>query len=269
MRRWWKALSRTQQLTVAGLAVTLVIGLVGALPAYVDLARRPTSTTAETAPLGVSAFEVKRVDEIEAELLDADEGTTPDRIKGPFIDVTVRNVGTSTTVVTGAEFRVTVAEIIESCKPQGGPLRISGRYTATLPNPLPNAPFSIRHSIRHEIRPDTADRFAFSLGPKVWSVEAPSLLLYQVDVLLQHDAPSTGPVVAGTALLSFPIYYGSRYGQGQYREFFQAIPASDELNRSVHYNDCIARNRAKTSRFLSLSGSRSPTLAAIGADLRR
>ena len=75
--------------------------------------------------------------------------------------------------------------------------------------------------------------------------------------------------IAGTALLSFPIYYGSRYGQGQYREFFQAIPASDELSRSVHYNDCIARNRAKTSRFLSLSGSRSPTLAAIGADLRR
>jgi hypothetical protein len=171
--------------------------------------------------------------------------------------------------VTGAEFRVKVAEVVELCRPQGGPLRISGRYTATLPDPLPKTPFSIRHSIRHEIKPDSADRFAFSLGPKVWSADAPSLLLYQVDVLIEHDTPSIGPVFAGTALLSFPIYYGSRYGQGQYREFFQAIPVSDEMNKSFHDNDCIARNRAKTSRFLSLSGSRSPTLAAIEADLKR
>ena len=269
MRRWWKALGRTEQIAVAGLAVTLLVGILGALPAYLNWIRDPTSPPRKQVPFQVSAFEVRQVREIKADVIDANEVKIPDKMKAAVIDLTVRNTGTMTTIVTGTEFRVKVAERIDSCKPEGGPLRISGHYTVTLPDPIPRAPFSIKHSIRHEIKPNAADRFALSLGPKVWPIDAPSLLLYQVDVLIHHDDPSTGPVFAGTALLSSPIYLGERYGEGQYREFFDLLPASHEWNELFHYNDCIKKNREKVNRFFQLAGHRSPTIDAIEADTKK
>lgn len=114
-----------------------------------------------------------------------------------------------------------VMERIASCLPEGGPLQISGYYTAQLPYPLPKTPFTTKRSIRREIGPNQVDRFVLSVVPKLVSIEKLNVYLYQVDVLIHHDDPSTpNPIFAGTALLSSPIYKGERYGEEAYRPLF-------------------------------------------------
>jgi hypothetical protein len=159
---------------------------------------------------------------------------------------------------------VKVVEEIDWCYPEGGPLGISGHYSATLPHPFPKTPFSVKHSIKHDVKPNSADRFAFSLGPKWMDLEVPSLVLYQVDVLIHHDVPSIGPVFAGTALLSYPINYGDRYGAGSYRTYFK--PTRGEDDGTV--NACLMENQERARRFFQLSGNRSPVLDVIEADLK-
>jgi hypothetical protein len=194
------------------------------------------------------------------------QGEELDKIKAAFMDITVRNGGVSTTVITGVEFRVKVVEEIDWCYGGGGPLAISGHYSATLPDPLPKTPppFSVKPSIKHEVKPNSADRFAFSLGPKVWPENAANLLLYQVDVLIHHDVPSIGPVFTGTALLSYPIYRWDRYGTGAYRNYFKPSPGEEDAT----LNACFMENQERARRFFQLSRNRSPVLDAVEADLK-
>jgi hypothetical protein len=271
MRKWWKGLGRQYQFAV----VTLVVSVLATLPAYFAFFRPSTSTTisapttSNQAPFRVSAFEVRRkMDIIKANVIVDEEGTKePDQMGAVLIDVTVKNTGPSTTVVTGAEFRVNVMERIASCKPEGGPLQISGYYTAQLPYPLPQTPFTTRRSIRREIKPNHVDRFVLSVGPKTVSMETLNVYLYQVDVLIHHDDPSTpNPLPAGTALLSSPIYSGERFGESEYRPLFgPLLPASDQMNKLYKYNDCIKDNRERAKRFFQLSGHRSPSVDAVEA----
>jgi hypothetical protein len=207
------------------------------------------------------------MDIIKADIIDEEGPKRPDHMGAILIDVTVKNTGPTTTVVTGAEFRVNVMERIASCQPEGGPLQISGYYTAQLPYPLPRTPFITKRSIRREVRPNQVDRFVLSVGPKLMSIEKLNVYLYQVDVLIHHDDTSTpNPIFAGTALLSSPIYQGERYGEEAYRPLFgPLLPASDQMNKLYKINECIEDNRKRAKRFFQLSGHRSPSVDAVEA----
>jgi hypothetical protein len=189
----------------------------------------------------------------------------PDQMAATLIDITVKNTGPATIVVTGAEFRVNFMEHLGPCQGGGGPVRISGYYTIRLPGALPKTPFITKRSIRHEIKPNGVDRFVFSVGVGEVSVDIFDVNLYQFDVLIHHDDPSTpNPVFAGSALLSNPIYAGARYGEEHYREAFgPLVPPSDQSSKK--YNECIEVNREKARRFFQLPGHRAPSVDAIEA----
>jgi hypothetical protein len=150
---------------------------------------------------------------------------------------------------------------------QGGPVLVSGHYTVKLTNPLPAAPFNEKSTIIHEVKPNATDRFDFTVGDKILAAEAAAPSLYQIDVVLHHDDNSMSPVLAGTTLLSSPVFDGEDNGKGEYLEYFRYTSAgTDEENE--RYNQCIDKNRILAQRFFRLAGNRTPVVDTIEADMK-
>jgi hypothetical protein len=174
-----------------------VVALLGLLLAYLSFRedrkanvfterQAATTTSPPKSPLQVAAFKVVSSVEVDAIVSYAGEPDRKDKTYGSLIDVTVKNVGDDSLVLTTAMFEVVRAEPLKECEEGGGPLVITGLYDVPLPKPIPRLPFVARKQLTFEVKPHAADRLAFKIGPRKF-VDGDWPVLYHIQVSLQHD----------------------------------------------------------------------------------
>jgi len=152
-RRQASSLSRRVQLTsrqrrriAQGFGV--VVALLGLLLAYLSFRedrkanvfterQAATTTLPPKSPLQVAAFKVVSSVEVDAIVSYAGEPDRKDKTYGSLIDVTVKNVGDDSLVLTTAMFEVVRAESLKECEEGGGPLVITALYDVPLPKSIP------------------------------------------------------------------------------------------------------------------------------------
>jgi hypothetical protein len=187
----------------------------------------------------------------------------------PRIDVTLHNVGTGRSIVKRAQVRIRRFLAIDRCYTQGD-LPIGQTYDFRLPT-RPSGGEVIVAPISRQLPVDGADKFALSLGtdgtrPGEMPADA-RVRLYQLDVSVLHDDQGTRPLQLGTVLVSLPSipissqYYSTSTIEASWNTV-KDFPADRVL-------PCWRANNKNLSAFLSLTGERSPQLAAVGSDARR
>ena len=162
------------------------------------------------------------------------------RIGSTAIDITLRNIGTGVSVLHRADFRIIDAHRL--CTEGAGPVVISANYDVALPWRKATAQ-TISIPIRQELRPQTADRFLFSVGLRRRSIDV--AMLYELELLLYHDREDE-PVEAGRILLA------------------ERWPRMEDLvppgRVSPAERKCLAQNLQAVQQFTALEGARSPEL---------
>jgi hypothetical protein len=232
----------------------VVVALLGLVLAYLSLredrkanqfTQRQASTTTSppTSPLQVASFRVDSPVEVDAVLRYAGEPDRKDKTYGSLIDVTVKNVGDDSLVLTGAVFEVVRSARFKECEPGGGPLAITGLYDVPLPNPLPRVPFVTRKQLTFEVKPHAADRLAFKIGPRDLA-EGDWPVLYHIQVSVRHDA-ATQPFRVGSAILLASVI--------EELEWFFSNYAGAVTKR----DDCVLSNARLVQQFAELPGARS------------
>ena len=244
----------SQQRRRIGQVFGVAVALLGLLLAYLSLredrranqfTQRQASTTTSppTSPLQVASFKVASPVEVDAVLHYAGEPDRRDKAYGSLIDITVKNVGDDSLVLTGAVFEVVRSEPFKECEPGGGPLVITGLYDVPLPKPIRKLPFVTRKQLTFEVKPHAADRLAFKIGPRDLA-EGDWPVLYHVQVSLRHDA-ATQPSRVGSAVLLASVIEELEWFFSNYSG---AVTKSD---------DCVLSNARLVQQFSKLPGARS------------
>jgi hypothetical protein len=167
------------------------------------------------------------------------------------LDVTLRNVGSSVSVLKRAELKVLDFGLIEICQAGGG-LEPTAAYDVTLPSE-PKIGETIDAKVSQQIKPNEADRFLLRLNVSNEAMQFGSHL-YQLDVRLYHDTSET-PLELGKVVVSLP-----------YDPSPQDFPAANaqyypekERNLASPWG-CYVKNEAEMRRLLSREGVRSSEL---------
>ncbi|GAA3544024.1 hypothetical protein AFL01nite_27920 [Aeromicrobium flavum] len=100
----------------------------------------------------------------------------------PQIDVTLRNVGASVSVITGAQFGILDFGRLRICEAGGGPLESSKDYDVVLPVD-PAADQVLRSKVSQALEPNSADRFTFTMNVEPRG-QGEGVFLYRLDVRL-------------------------------------------------------------------------------------
>src|SRR5262245_38704444 len=236
-RPWWQ---RPPAWAGSGLLLPLAVGAAMLLAQH----RTPLGTTPKTARLEV-------VDTV------VTGGQQQVRVSDPpsvpqTIDVTLRNVGDTTSVVKRALFTVRAFDRVKVCE-AGGPMEPTKQYDLMLPQ-APNIGQTIELKVSQQIAPDEADRFTFSLGVRDHQLED-GAFIYQLDVLLAYDTAAQ-PLRAGTVVVAAPY-------TPQTQDFWEgeAPPGSfDPAYKPVEQLPCYGQNRQAYLRMLALDAARVPEL---------
>jgi hypothetical protein len=213
------------QLVVA--IVALVATLIGLPIAWLGYqATRPHRPSADLSIVGFAVSRTTDLDVIQTNA--ADESAAPERgkILGSVIDITIKNSGSLTSLITDAEFRFRRAQAI--CNLGGGPIEISGLYDVKVPDSSSRTPLTLHRKLRYEVRPNSLERLAFTVGPER-SGEPFNPWLYQMEIFFHYDT-SSSPLHVGTATLAAPIFKEEHWG-----DYFQA-PDDTEHARCLDQN---------------------------------
>lgn len=231
----------------------VVVALLGLLVAYLSFRedrkanvfterQAATTTLPPKSPLQVAAFKVVSSVEVDAIVSYAGEPDRKDKTYGSLIDVTVKNVGDDSLVLTTAMFEVVRAEPLKECEEGGGPLVITALYDVPLPKSIPRLPFVARKQLTFEVKPHAADRLAFKIGPRKF-VEGDWPVLYHIQVSLQHDGAAR-PMRVGSAILVGSLVE-------ELESFF-----SNYGGVATKSDDCVLSNARLVQEFAKLPGAR-------------
>lgn len=174
-------------------AASVLVATAGLIVVVLDIpaALHPGKPTLEI--VEVSAKSSKEVDSIERDAVTS-QVQGRGKVDAPLIDITLKNTGSSTSVITGADFTFSRAVRLPRCLRVGGEVNIAATYDVVVPAPWGDpfifyelkTPFPISRDMRFKIAPNDVERLAFSLGP----AEIPEMSmpwLYELDVSLKHD----------------------------------------------------------------------------------
>ncbi|MFG1955711.1 hypothetical protein [Micromonospora sp. NPDC048830] len=87
------------------------------------------------------------------------------RVRGPKIDVTLRNLAGGASMITGVAATVREVHQLTPCLATGGHDMVSAYYDLELPDPVPATPFVLKkEGVRFHVPPNDYERFAFTVG---------------------------------------------------------------------------------------------------------
>jgi hypothetical protein len=237
-RQQWREISLEKKLAmfVAPVVVAVVTAVV--VPQVLDLTGGDDGGGGSTTATGAR-------DEV-LEVVDLGATSDPDP---PAVDVSVRNIGDTVSVVTGVVLRVRDFELIGPCV-QGAALEPSAAYDVELPAD-PEKGDRVDARLSQQIPAGTADRFLLRMQvPQLKAAQGSRL--YALDVALQHDGVAEA-LHAGTAIVAVPHLPSESFFPGNLPEGAEEIPGS---------SDCAEKNLADYERFLELDAVRPPEMTA-------
>ncbi|WP_125939837.1 hypothetical protein [Mycolicibacterium grossiae] len=147
------------------------------------------------ASLEVGAFDVGEPTEIDASLRNAADPSDPPReIRLPTTpaDVTLKNNGTMTSLITQIEAEVLFSSELADCASAGaGPAMVSAFYSVKIPGRSETdgslVPGLHMSETRFEVKPNSVDRMAISIGPEDQSYSSVRPVVIVARLALIHD----------------------------------------------------------------------------------
>jgi hypothetical protein len=186
----------------------------------------------------------------------ADGGFVQTDASTPQIDITVRNPGKDTALLTQARVTIEDSERLAICEYSSGDVIPSSKdYALALPTlPMPSERVVVR-PLHQEVPPGAVDRFRV-----LFKVDNPGFddYLYAIRVELITDRGEK-PVEVGRFVLGLPA--PSR-GESPILPAGRFLPGVRE-NERLASTWCLRRNLAAVKRLLSQPGKRSPALSAL------
>jgi hypothetical protein len=168
------------RLAVIGTLITLTGVVVGVL-SYLEGRR--------VADLAISSVAIGRAEEVPTTFQNAGEAPTEGQLHTDAIDLTVRNAGSVSGLVSEVRLHVEYAEALSGCWGAGGLF-----YSATYPIQMPpdrTTPYTLTEQIRFEVEGGRHDRFAVVLGPQGAMNEGAGPWLYVLRVDLVDEFGDT------------------------------------------------------------------------------
>jgi hypothetical protein len=156
------------------------------------------------------------------------------------VDITLKNDGAASAVVTDAVVTVVFAEYLEDCAATGGSLNVEADYQVRLPLNPPKRPFTVHQPMHFEVRPHRSERFTLTIGPETQGSESWDARLYVADVSLKMDYDDELVRVG-------PAGWVTRSGDG-YHNLDMGIQGSQA---------CLRKNAERMARFGAVAATRS------------
>ncbi|MEV3985348.1 hypothetical protein [Nonomuraea sp. NPDC049758] len=209
-------------IAIAAAAISLVAlaaSLIALVPAF-DSARSGASQ-AETAKkeserkglLEVTAVSARFTSELNG--VETTDGTTKKAtgLNGPAVDISVRNRGSGSAVITKVTAYVTRSELLETCGGTGGDLGIAAHYAIEIPlSSKPPFTRATTDEVRFDVKSGENDRFSVTIGPD--PKEAGKAPWVGVVTIRLHDADGSDIDIGPIALVSAgddEFFYPSRF----------------------------------------------------------
>ncbi|WP_040694398.1 hypothetical protein [Nocardia vinacea] len=218
---------RTRLLITVGIAVTLLTG------AGVVYALQPNTPHED---LQLAALEVAKPSKIDADIYDASIFQKHDQVDATAIDITLKNHGQDTALITTAHIDVLYGQQMENCPHQGDSITANAQYSVFLPATVSGPPFRVDRDMRFEVKPVSADRFSITVGPQHESLSTLTPSIYVLHISLTHDNDSKPLDIGNVALVVRP-------GEGAKtvdKNFWYDMPCvkrnADRVNKLYEFN---------------------------------
>lgn len=117
------------------------------------------------------------------------------------IEIRLKNNGDRSATLTSAIFTIRKQIVVTPCG-LGAGLAVSASYDVLLPRRAEQGE-TVEVPINQQIGPDEADRFVFRVGPEFSERDLGLILVYQLDVAVEHDG-SDEPAGVGHAVVALP-----------------------------------------------------------------
>jgi hypothetical protein len=145
------------------------------------------------AELSISAVNIDRAENIPATASNAGEAPVKSEVKTPAIDLTVRNAGSVSGLVSEVQLTVEYAELLPGCWGGGG-LNYTASYPIQIPQDDRPTPYTVNERIPFEVEGGRHDRFGVVLGPRGDMNEGsgPWLYVLQVDLIDEYGKTLSG-----------------------------------------------------------------------------
>jgi hypothetical protein len=261
--------SRADKIAVwIGVSSLLLAGL-GLVQTYSSEQSARSNDTPELRPslqvVAVSAKEVKKVDAMDKGGNGETLGQNPFGVNSPRLDITVKNAGSGTSLITQADLHFRKAVRLARCRVEGGEVDIAASYDVKVPAPDGDwfavypmkTPFVLHREMRFEVKPNRHDRFELTIGPeRIPEMSMP--WIYEIDVTLRRDGGEVLPV--GTVLM---LSNGGQEGL-MYSEDGSPLKPDDpgELQ-------CLRRNAAEVQQAVGRPGIKADYLLQYHSDLKQ
>jgi hypothetical protein len=180
------------------------------------------------------------------------------QVPGPRVDITLKNGGTASALITAAEVTFQKVQHLEDCGEQGGPVVVEAEYDIAFPwTDIPKLPYLVTREMRYEVRPDEHERLALTIGrPTLGEGNPPWLFL--VETRFRYDG---GRVLnAATATMVDTGWASWILPRGD--KWVIEFEYKDEYQRS-----CMKRNAQLVRDFINSSKLRSRELVALDRSL--
>lgn len=172
--------------------------------------------------------------------------------KFPIIDVTVKNTGDKTSVITRAEFKVRKVWHLVLQFPFMMGLDISEEYDVKI-DPKEKPPYTKQIKISHVLKSDEADRFSFNFGliePKAFES------IYHISLKLIYDSRRKTEekdivVVLPDTSHSSPMYFFDEFNK-KWTHHKAQVWGDEEIKKIADslFNEEVAKQRDKYNRNL-------------------
>lgn len=160
--------------------------------AWVALATAATALAAIVAALITQHRTRSRVAIVDVALVDRQEVIAGVVVTLPVVDVTVKNAGGKTAVITRAEVEVAQSWHLALQFPLLQAMPPSAHYQLTI-EPTRAPPYTVQTAVSHAIKPDEPDRFTLTLAPAPMT---PFESLYHLTLTLIYDGRRRTPPVS-------------------------------------------------------------------------
>lgn len=251
----WRAPGTVIAIVAAAIAlVALVISVIALVPAF-DSAQTAEAEAERRGRLEVTAVSARFSDRLDGVQKSSGSEKKVSGLRGPVVDISVRNRGSGSALITKVTVNVARSESLVTCGGTGGDLGFAAHYAVEIPL-SERVPFTrtTKEDVRFDVKSGENDRFSLSIGPD--AEEAGMAPWIGVVTLTLHDADGSDLDIGPLALVS----------SGD-DEHFQPAGFSWKISRAS--GDCMGRNARTVDEVMSIPGiTASKEFAALDRALR-
>lgn len=251
----WRTPSTVISLAAAAISLAaLVLSIIALVPAF-DSAETANTESERRGLLEVTAVSARFTDKLDGVEKSTDSEKKVTGLSGPAVDISVRNRGSGSAIITKVTVNVARSENLATCGGTGGDLGIAAHYAVEIPlSRKPPFTKATTEDARFDVKSGENDRFSLTIGPD--AAEAGKAPWIGVVTITLHDADGSDLDIGPLALVS----------EGEDEHFY---PSGFSWKISPASSSCMPNNARTVEEVMQIPGiTPSKEFAALHRALR-